>query len=109
MERKGQFGMPLGDDNPISTTPFVNWALIAVNVVVFLFTFAALDSVVANWGFTPSSFSFLHIFTSMFLHGGIDHIVGNMWFLFIFGDNIEDRLGHFTYLLFYLAAGVVAS
>ncbi len=109
MSRRGQFGMPLGDENPITTTPFVNWALIGANVVVFVLTFAALDAVVASWGFKPSEFSFLHIFTSMFLHGGIEHIVGNMWFLFIFGDNIEDRLGHLGYLLFYLAAGVVAS
>ena len=109
MNSKGQFGLPLGDDNPTTTTPFVNWAIIAANIIVFIFTFAALDAVIATYGFTPARFSFLHIFTSMFLHGGIDHIVGNMWFLFIFGDNIEDKFGHLGYLLFYVAAGVVAT
>jgi membrane associated rhomboid family serine protease len=108
MNRRGQF-LPLRDDNPTSIKPVVNYILIAVNVVVFLFSILNLDAVIQTWGFTPSQFSLLTIFTSMFLHASIAHIAGNMWFLFIFGDNVEERLGHGWYLAFYLACGVAAS
>jgi len=101
--------MPLGDDNQRKTTPYITWALIALNVIAFLLTFINLDKIITVYGFTPSDFSILTILTSMFLHAGIAHIVGNMWFLFIFGDNVEDRLGHVKYLVFYLVAGIVAT
>jgi membrane associated rhomboid family serine protease len=108
MHKRAQF-FPLKDDNPVSTFPIVNWILIAVNVVVFVYSLTNFDAIIAAFGFTPASFSFLTMFTSLFLHGGIAHIAGNMWYLFIFGDNIEDRFGHFFYLIFYLIAGMVAS
>jgi len=108
MDNRGQF-MPLGDDNPRKTTPYMTWGLIGLNVIVFLISLTAFERIIDTYGFKPGAFSLLTILTSMFLHGGIAHIVGNMWFLFIFGDNVEDRLGHLPYLLFYLIAGFAAS
>ncbi|MBX4196008.1 rhomboid family intramembrane serine protease [Candidatus Pacearchaeota archaeon] len=87
----------------------VNWVLIALNVIIFVISLQNLDGIIATYGFTPAYFSITTIFTSMFLHGGWAHLLGNMWFLYIFGDNVEDRLGHFTYLVFYLLAGVAAT
>jgi membrane associated rhomboid family serine protease len=107
--RKGQFGMPLGDQNPTKTTPFINWMLIGANVIAFIISLGSLEYFVNTWGFVPASLSIFNMFTSMFLHGGFEHILGNMWFLFIFGDNIEDTFGHIPYLLFYLAAGIAAT
>ena len=136
---------PLYDDNSDrQTTPYVNYAIIALNIFVFVvlqgigtneqFTYAFStvpqeiltgDDVVTatrivtdpltgqrlqipGLGETPVSV-YLTLFTSMFMHGGIAHIAGNMLFLWIFGDNIEDRLGHIRYLIFYLVCGVIAS
>ena len=87
--------------------------LIAVNLLVFLFEFSLDDysrnQFIAVYGLTPDNFSVINIFTSMFLHGGWLHVLGNMWFLWIFGDNIEDILGHGKYLGFYLLCGVAAA
>jgi membrane associated rhomboid family serine protease len=134
---------PLWDDNTDrTTTPFVTYALIALNIFVFVvlqglgsndgFTYSfstvpleittgrdiVTDSRVVDYagqrmlipglGATPGSV-YLTLFTSMFMHGGIAHIAGNMLFLWIFGDNIEDRLGHVRYLVFYLVCGIIAS
>lgn len=134
---------PLYDDNTDRhTTPFVNYALIAANVFVFVvlqqlgsnndFTYsfstvpgeiltgrdivtsarevsyAGQRVLVPGLGETPGSV-YLTLFTSMFMHGGIAHLGGNMLFLWIFGDNIEDRLGHVRYIIFYLLCGVIAS
>ena len=134
---------PLYDDNTgRATTPFVNYALIALNIFVFVvlqglgsndgFTYsfstvpleittgrdivtdnrvveyAGQRLLVPGLGVTPLSV-YLTLFTSMFMHGGIAHIAGNMLFLWIFGDNIEDRLGHVRYLIFYLVCGLLAS
>ena len=104
---------PLRDTQPSYSKPVVTYALIAVNMLVFLYEFSLDDysrnQFIALWGLTPDNFSVLNIFTSMFLHGGWLHVLGNMWFLWIFGDNIEDILGHGKYLLFYLLCGVVAA
>lgn len=108
MDKRGQF-FPLRDDNPRERTPFVTWSLIAINIVVFLISLTDLESFVTNFGFTPAQFSLLTMFTSMFLHGGIAHIAGNMWFLFIFGDNVESALGRTRYVIFYLVTGLLAS
>ncbi|HTX36302.1 MAG TPA: rhomboid family intramembrane serine protease [Bryobacteraceae bacterium] len=103
---------PLRDTQPSYSKPVVTYALIAVNILVFLYEFSLDDysrnQFIALWGLTPDNFSVLNIFTSMFLHGGWLHVLGNMWFLWIFGDNIEDILGHGKYLLFYLLCGVAA-
>jgi len=104
---------PLRDTQPSYTKPVVTILLIVVNIIVFLYE-ASLDDYSRNafislYGLTPDHFAALNILTSMFLHGGWMHVLGNMWFLWIFGDNIEDILGHAKYLVFYLLCGVVAA
>jgi membrane associated rhomboid family serine protease len=108
MNKLGVF-FPLRDDNPRHITPVVNWMLIVANVVAFFFSLAAFEAIISAFGFTPADIDLIDIFTSMFLHGGIAHLFGNMWFLHIFGDNVEDAFGHFTYLLFYIIAGIAAT
>jgi membrane associated rhomboid family serine protease len=87
--------------------------LIVVNILIFLFEFSldpyTLNAFISAYGLVPDHFAVINIFTSMFLHGGWFHVLGNMWFLWIFGDNIEDILGHGKFLLFYLMCGVVAA
>jgi membrane associated rhomboid family serine protease len=118
--------IPIRDDTPRYSTPYVTYFIIALNAVVFLFELSvgtqgrgALDSLIYEFGVVPRRFEralagtsgpslpalSLTILTSMFLHGGWLHIIGNMWFLWIFGDNVEDYLGHWKYLLFYLISG----
>jgi membrane associated rhomboid family serine protease len=121
--------IPIRDDTPRYSTPYVAYFIIALNVLVFLFELSveaqgprALSSLIHEFGVVPRHFVralggtgvslpglFLPIFTSMFLHAGWAHVIGNMWFLWIFGDNIEDHLGHFVFLLFYLASGIAAA
>jgi len=108
MNRKGQF-FPIKDENPRKTTPVVTWTLMGVNVAAFIISLTAFDAIIQSFGFTPAHATIITIFTSMFLHGGIAHIAGNMWFLFIFGDNIEDTFGKWMYLLFYIVAGIAAT
>lgn len=100
---------PLRDSEPSQTKPYVTIALIVLNVVAFFYEISlddfALNNFLAQWGTVPRNFSFLDVFTSMFLHGGWMHVLGNMWFLWIFGDNIEDILGHAQFLAFYLLCG----
>ncbi|MDH3997433.1 MAG: rhomboid family intramembrane serine protease [Desulfuromonadales bacterium] len=134
--------LPIGDVPNPSTKPIVNWALIALNVVVFLAVtlplsttqpdlndpvlldylgtlrsqgqwpvqmISAYDLVVFEHGFRPAEFSITGIFSAMFLHAGWMHLLGNMLFLWIYGDNVEHRLGHACYLIAYLGAGVAAT
>jgi membrane associated rhomboid family serine protease len=114
--------IPIRDSVPSRRFPAVNFALIALNVLVFLFEVhqgEALQSFLVTWSLVPArftdpawvaSFSWLHrvstLVTFMFLHGGFWHLLGNMWFLYIFGDNVEDRLGHPRYLVFYFLCGI---
>ena len=107
---------PYKDDNPRVLFPFVNFGIIILNVLVFLgqFWISGNDpgigrSLVYMYGFVPAEFNPLTIFTSMFMHGGFAHIIGNMWFLYIFGDNVESILGHVKYFMFYLACGIGAA
>ncbi|SLN49160.1 Rhomboid protease GluP [Roseivivax jejudonensis] len=110
---------PIRDHNPSGSTPFVTWALIVANVVIFLNYWhlfqneLALNRFFFEWAMIPARVSmgegFGGLVTSMFLHGGILHLAGNMLFLFIFGDNVEDEMGHLPYLAFYLACGVAAA
>ena len=103
---------PLRDTEPSYSKPVVTILLIVVNLLIFLFEFS-LDPYyrnlfIATYGMIPDEFSFRSLLTSMFLHGGWMHVLGNMWFLWIFGDNVEDTLGHAKYLLFYLLCGAAA-
>jgi len=105
--------IPLRDSQPSRTTPVVTISLIAVNSIVFLYQFSldaySLNHFVATYGLVPDRFRYLPVLTSMFLHGGWAHLIGNMWFLWIFGDNVEDILGRAKYLLFYLLCGIAAT
>ena len=116
--------IPLKDKNPSYSVPIVNYILIAANAVVFFYELSLgpqLDKFYINYGLVPSRYfemvaqhtdpitRYLPFFTSMFIHGGWLHIIGNMWFLFIFGDNVEDRLGHRRYFFFYMLSGLAAA
>ena len=112
--------LPLTDHNPRRLTPVVNYLLIAANVWAFFWELSLgpyIQRDLMILAFVPARFwaapfygpNIIRIFISMFLHGGWLHIGGNMLYLWIFGDNIEDRLGHFKYLVFYLVCGVIAT
>ena len=114
--------IPYKDDNPTSLTPFVTIGIIALNVLVFvveLMQGAGMKDVTYAYGAIPHSLvtfetiqpihPALTIFSSMFMHGGVFHLGGNMLYLWIFGNNIEDRLGHVRFIVFYLFCGVVAA
>jgi membrane associated rhomboid family serine protease len=104
--------IPLRDIIPSRTTPVVTVSLIAVNVLVFLFELSlgdGIDGFIRDWGVVPATFSIVTLFTSMFLHGGILHVGGNMLYLWIFGDNVEDRMGHGRFITFYLLCGLAAA
>jgi rhomboid family protein len=118
--------IPIRDTIPTRTVPLVTWSLIAANVLVFLFELtldpAGLDALVYLFGIVPARFThpgwastvglpvddYWPFLTSMFLHGGWGHIISNMWALWIFGDNVEERMGRSRFLLFYLLAGLAA-
>jgi membrane associated rhomboid family serine protease len=108
--------LPIGDDDSqIRTTPIVNYVLIAVNILVFIVELVQGDVFIVRWAFVPSRFmanplgDWITIFSSMFMHAGLLHIVGNMLYLRVFGNNVEDRFGHIVYLSFYLFSGVAAT
>jgi membrane associated rhomboid family serine protease len=111
--------LPFADDPQVRSRrfPIVTILLILANIVVFIYEMSlgetGANQFVYKWGFTPADFWSGHhpitIFTAIFLHGGLLHIAGNMLFLWIFGDNVEDQLGHLTYLAFYLIGGIFAS
>src|SRR5678816_4256673 len=104
--------IPLRDVIPSRTVPVVTIALIVVNILVFLFEMSlgdSLDLFLASWALVPARFSLVTLGTSMFLHGGLMHVGGNMLFLWIFGDNVEDRVGHGRFLVFYLLCGAAAA
>ena len=118
--------IPLRDDQPTFSTPFVNYFLIVLNLLVFLWELSqghrALNAFMGEFGvvprhtlavltghsYDPAATAIVPLFTSMFLHASFLHVAGNMLFLWIFGDNIEDYIGHFSYLVFYLMSGVAA-
>lgn len=121
---------PIGDDNSgRQSFPIVNTLLIAINVLVFLYQLLLmaesprrLEAFIFKYGAIPYELTrgvdlpptvgfpiYLTVFTSMFLHGGFAHLIGNMWYLYIFGDNVEDSMGHVRYLIFYLLGGVAAA
>lgn len=121
--------LPIRDDQPRYSTPYVNYFLIGLNIFIFLLQWLQMvtdprgaDLFARTFGEVPAHLTaflagssrytlpevVIPFFTSMFLHGGWMHVLGNMWFLYIFGDNVEDHLGHFKYLVFYLLSGLIA-
>lgn len=118
--------VPLRDNNPITTTPYINYGIIAINIIIFLYQVSLNPQQLQGFFYTaalvpcqlsgtcpiglPSQLipEWMTLITSQFLHGGFLHLGGNMLFLSIFGNNIEDRLGHIKYLIFYLTCGVLA-
>ena len=107
---------PIGDDDSQRrTVPVVTFALIGLNVLFFLIELSGGDQFINDWAFIPARFSehpetnAVTIFSAMFMHGGWLHLFGNMLFLWIFGDNVEDRFGHVKFLIFYLLAGIAAT
>ena len=108
--------MPIGDDDTARRSlPIVTYALIALNVLVFFLEMSAGDAFIIQWSFVPSRFlanpagEFITIFSSMFMHASTLHIGGNMLYLWIFGDNVEDNFGPVKYLIFYLLSGIAAT
>lgn len=110
---------PIRDHNPSGHTPYVTYSLMTLNIVIFLSYIGRMGDVWAmnalwmDWAMVPARLSQadgIHtLITSMFLHGGLFHLAGNMLFLYIFGDNVEDRLGHLKFLMFYLVCGILAA
>jgi len=115
--------IPIRDTIPSRTYPVVTIGLIAINSAIFLYELSLgsrLSGFVATFGLVPARYfhlgeigtspisRFLPFFTSMFLHGGWFHVIGNMWYLWIFGDNVEDRMEHFRYFAFYILCGIAA-
>jgi membrane associated rhomboid family serine protease len=121
--------LPIKDDQPRYSTPYVTWFLIGLNILIYFLEWSqqisdprGADVLARQFGEVPAHLSaflagssgytlpqvIVPFFTSMFLHASWMHVLGNMWFLYIFGDNVEDYLGHFKYLVFYLLAGLLA-
>ncbi len=110
--------LPIRDHNPSGDTPYVTYALIALNVGIFVSYYLMfmdpyqLQSFFDHWALIPAKLNsgdgYTGLITSMFLHGGWMHLIGNMLFLFIFGDNMEEEMGHFGYAVFYLLSGIAA-
>lgn len=104
---------PIRDIIPSRTTPGVTLVLIALNVLVYVaqagLSGRAFNAFIITFGLVPADFSVVNMFTAMFVHGGMAHLAGNLLFLWIFGDNVEDRLGHGRFVLFYLMCGAVAA
>ncbi|MEO0406998.1 MAG: rhomboid family intramembrane serine protease [Cyanobacteria bacterium P01_A01_bin.135] len=116
--------VPLNDENPTRLTPYVTYVFIGINIFVFLYQIglgqAGLEEFFRTWAVVPARLSasfagqvspavWITLFTAQFMHGGILHLGGNMLYLWVFGNNIEDKLGHLRYIVFYLACGVLAS
>ncbi|HEY0463668.1 MAG TPA: rhomboid family intramembrane serine protease [Polyangiaceae bacterium] len=112
--------IPISDQNPTRTTPYVTYLLIALNIVAFLLERQLIGQhgesyVISGYGLVPTRISAdpsgeaFTVLTSMFMHGGLGHLAGNLLFLWIFGDNVEDAIGHFRYVAFYLACGACAA
>jgi membrane associated rhomboid family serine protease len=104
--------IPLRDVIPSRTTPYVTVTIILLNALAWFFELGlprdVLPAFLQTYGIVPARFHASSLVTSMFLHGSWTHVIGNMWYLWIFGDNVEDRFGHGRYVLFYLLCGTVA-
>jgi membrane associated rhomboid family serine protease len=105
--------IPLRDVVPSRTTPYITITIIALNALAWLFELSlpheVLNEFITVYGVVPAAFSAPTLITSMFLHGSWSHVLGNMWYLWIFGDNVEDRVGHGRFIVFYLLCGMTAA
>ncbi len=105
--------IPLRDVIPSRTTPYITITIFTLNALAWFFELSLrhedLNEFLTVYGVVPAYFSFPTLITSMFLHGGWSHVIGNMWYLWIFGDNVEDRVGHGRFILFYLLCGIIAA
>lgn len=101
--------LPYRDDNPSERVPYVTLSLLIANVVVYIWMYASgeYESIIREYGFYPAHPQLLNSIASMFMHAGLLHLVGNLWFLWLFGDNVEDRLGHFLFIPFYFGTGLM--
>src|SRR6185295_4028745 len=105
--------IPLRDVIPSRTTPYITVTIISLNAIAWLFELSLgerqLTQFLYIYGVVPAAFSWPTLITSMFLHGSWSHVIGNMWYLWIFGDNVEDRVGHGRFIVFYLLCGIAAA
>jgi membrane associated rhomboid family serine protease len=105
--------IPLRDVIPSRTTPYITVTIIVLNALAWFYEVAMPREVLTRflqvYGVVPASFSAPTLITSMFLHGSWSHVIGNMWYLWIFGDNVEDRVGHGRFIVFYLMCGIAAA
>ena len=105
--------IPLRDIIPSRTTPYITVTIIVLNALAWLFELLlppeGLTDFLTAYGVVPASLSWPTLITSMFLHGSWSHVIGNMWYLWIFGDNVEDRVGHGRFIVFYLFCGIAAA
>jgi membrane associated rhomboid family serine protease len=105
--------IPLRDVIPSRTVPFLTVSIIALNALAWFYELSLpredLPVFLRQFGVVPAYFTVPTLISSMFLHGSWSHVLGNMWYLWIFGDNVEDRMGHFRFLIFYLLCGIVAA
>jgi rhomboid family protein len=105
--------IPLRDVIPSRTTPYITVTIIALNAIAWLYEVALpheqLNEFLSFYGVVPAYFTWPTLITSMFLHGSWSHVIGNMWYLWIFGDNVEDRVGHGRFIVFYLLCGILAA
>src|SRR5436305_376365 len=105
--------IPLRDVIPSRTTPYITITIIVLNALAWFYELSMperqLNAFLYFYGVVPASFSAATLITSMFLHGGWMHVIGNMWYLWIFGDNVEDRVGHGRFIFFYLLFGIAAA
>ena len=105
--------IPLRDVIPSRTTPYITVTIIVLNAIAWLYEIAlpheSLNEFLTIYGVVPAYFAWPTLITSMFLHGSSSHVIGNMWYLWIFGDNVEDRVGHGRFIVFYLLCGVAAA
>jgi membrane associated rhomboid family serine protease len=105
---KGQF-FPYSDSLKVKNFPIITISLIVACTLVFLWSLSDFENIINTYGFIPLYPTIITIFASMFLHGGFDHLFGNMWYLWIFGDNVEDKLGKAKFIFLYFLSGVCAT
>ncbi|RLG15760.1 MAG: rhomboid family intramembrane serine protease [Candidatus Nanohalarchaeota archaeon] len=106
-EKTRQF-FPYEDMNKPEHKPIITIALIITNIIIFLWSLTNFKEIIYTYGFTAANPTLTTTFTSMFLHGGFGHIIGNMWYLWLFGDNIEDKFGKIKYIAIYASSGILA-